>query len=43
MGYNAMKHKVLLTLAALEACLKAEGYLLPDGAAVKAGLEAWHA
>jgi (S)-ureidoglycine-glyoxylate aminotransferase len=43
MGYNAMKHKVLLTLAALEACLKAEGYLLPDGAAVKAALEAWHA
>ncbi len=43
MGYNAMKHKVLLTLAALEACLKAEGHLLPDGEAVKAALEAWHA
>lgn len=43
MGYNAMKHKVLLTLAALEACLKAEGYLLPDGEAVRAALEAWHA
>ncbi len=43
MGYNAMKHKVLLTLAALEACLKAEGYSLPDGEAVKAALEAWHA
>jgi (S)-ureidoglycine-glyoxylate aminotransferase len=41
MGYNAMKHKVLLTLAALEACLLAEGYSLPLGAAVPAALAAW--
>ena len=26
MGYNAMKHKVLITLGALEACLRAEGF-----------------
>lgn len=43
MGYNAMKHKVLLTLAALEACLLAEGFLLPMGAAVPAALAAWEA
>lgn len=41
MGYNAMKHKVLLTLAALEACLVAEGCKLPMGAAVPAALAAW--
>jgi len=41
MGYNAMKHKVLLTLGALEACLVAEGYSLPLGAAVPAALAAW--
>lgn len=43
MGYNAMKHKVLLTLAALEACLRMEGFKLPLGDAVPAALEAWWA
>lgn len=43
MGYNAMKHKVLLTLGALEACLKGEGFLLPMGEAVPAALEAFDA
>ena len=43
MGYNAMKHKVLLTLGALEACLVAEGFSLPAGAAVPAALAAWQA
>ena len=41
MGYNAMKHKVLLTLGALEACLAAEGFSLPKAAAVPAALAAW--
>jgi len=41
MGYNAMKHKVLLTLAALEACLKREGYAVPLGEAVPAAIAAW--
>ncbi|MBB3955394.1 pyridoxal-phosphate-dependent aminotransferase family protein [Novosphingobium sediminicola] len=41
MGYNAMKHKVLITLAALEACLNAQGFNLPMGAAVPAALSAW--
>jgi (S)-ureidoglycine-glyoxylate aminotransferase len=36
MGYNAKKHKVLLTLAALEAVLRAEGFTLQSGAAVDA-------
>lgn len=43
MGYNAMKHKVLITLGALEACLRAEGFVLPAGAAVGAALAAWEA
>jgi (S)-ureidoglycine-glyoxylate aminotransferase len=43
MGYNAMKHKVLITLGALEACLAAEGCQLPLGAAVPAALAAWEA
>ena len=43
MGYNAMKHKVLLTLGALEACLAAEGCALPHGEAVPAALAAWEA
>ncbi|WP_408589788.1 pyridoxal-phosphate-dependent aminotransferase family protein [Novosphingobium sp.] len=43
MGYNAMKHKVLLTLGALEACLKAEGLAVPVGEAVPAALAAWEA
>ena len=41
MGYNAMRHKVLLTLGALEACLRREGYALPAGAAVDAAIAAW--
>lgn len=41
MGYNAMKHKVLITLGGLEACLAAQGYKLPLGAAVPAALAAW--
>lgn len=43
MGYNAMKHKVLITLGALEACLKREGYILPLGEAVAVAMEAWDA
>ena len=43
MGYNAMKHKVLLTLGGLEACLKASGFVLPLGEAVPAALAAWEA
>ena len=42
MGYNAMKHKVLLTLAALEPCLRMEGFALPMGEAVPAAIEAWN-
>ncbi len=41
MGYNAVKHKVLLTLGALEACLAAQGHPLPRGAAVDAALADW--
>lgn len=41
MGYNAMKHKVLTTLAALEACLIAEGVAVKAGAAVPAAREVW--
>ena len=43
MGYNARKHKVLITLAALEACLRREGYRLPPGEAVSAAMAAWDA
>jgi (S)-ureidoglycine-glyoxylate aminotransferase len=43
MGYNAMKHKVLLTLGALEACLGIEGVSLPAGAAIAAAIAAWEA
>ncbi|EJU10344.1 serine-pyruvate aminotransferase [Sphingomonas sp. LH128] len=43
MGYNAMKHKVLLTLAALESCLVMQGFALPMGAAVPAAIAAWEA
>lgn len=43
MGYNAMKHKVLLTLGALEACLAAQGLVVPLGEAVPAALAAWDA
>lgn len=41
MGYNAMRHKALLTLGALEACLLREGFALPPGRAVAAAMEAW--
>jgi (S)-ureidoglycine-glyoxylate aminotransferase len=43
MGYNAMKHKVLITLGALEACMRAEGYNAPPGAAVDAALKSYAA
>lgn len=43
MGYNAMKHKVLITLGALEAVLRTEGFTLPSGAAVDAAMETWDA
>ncbi|MBB2169514.1 alanine--glyoxylate aminotransferase family protein, partial [Gluconacetobacter aggeris] len=36
MGYNAMRYKVLITLGALEAVLRAEGYAPPPGAAIDA-------
>ena len=42
MGYNAMKHKVLLTLGALEAVLRREGFPVPAGDAVDAALEVYH-
>lgn len=41
MGYNAMKSKVLTTLAALEACLVSEGVAVNLGAAVPAAREVW--
>ena len=40
MGYNARKHKVLITLAALEAVLRGEGAMVSSGA-VDAALEVW--
>jgi (S)-ureidoglycine-glyoxylate aminotransferase len=43
MGYNAMKHKVAITLGALEAVLRAEGFATPAGAGVDAALVAWRA
>ncbi|MDI1295912.1 MAG: alanine--glyoxylate aminotransferase family protein [bacterium] len=43
MGYNAMKHKILLTLGALEACLRLEGFALPAGEAITAAMAAWDA
>ncbi len=43
MGYNAAKHKVLITLGALETVLRAEGYRCPPGAGVEAALAAWNA
>ncbi|MBO9713223.1 alanine--glyoxylate aminotransferase family protein [Sphingomonas sp.] len=42
MGYNAMKHKVLITLGALEAVLRAEGFACPAGAGVDAALRSYH-
>ncbi|MDC7684652.1 alanine--glyoxylate aminotransferase family protein [Asticcacaulis sp. BYS171W] len=41
MGYNAMKHKVLITLGALEACLRAEGFAV-TGSGVDAALEVFN-
>ncbi|HWU03362.1 MAG TPA: alanine--glyoxylate aminotransferase family protein [Novosphingobium sp.] len=41
MGYNAMRHKVLITLGAMEACLRAQGFALPPGEAVPAAIAAW--
>jgi (S)-ureidoglycine-glyoxylate aminotransferase len=41
MGYNAMRHKVLLTLAALETVLAAQGVAVPLGHAVPAAMDAW--
>ncbi len=41
MGYNAMRHKVLATLAALEACLTMNGVTVPLGEAVPAAIAAW--
>jgi (S)-ureidoglycine-glyoxylate aminotransferase len=43
MGYNAMQHKVLITLGALEAVLRTEGFVLSSGAAVDAALESYAA
>jgi (S)-ureidoglycine-glyoxylate aminotransferase len=43
MGYNARKHKILITLGALEAVLWAEGHAVPPGAGVEAALKAWNA
>ena len=42
MGYNAMKHKVLITVGALEAVLRAEGFSAPAGAGIEAALAAWN-
>ena len=41
MGYNAMKHKVLITLGALEAVLRAEGFAVKSGAGVDAALASY--
>jgi len=41
MGYNAAKHKVLITLGALEAVLRAEGFAAPAGAGVDAALASY--
>lgn len=43
MGYNAMKHKVAITMSALETLLRAEGFACPPGAGVDAALAAWDA
>ena len=43
MGYNAMKHKVLITLGALDAVLNGEGFATEPGAGVSAALAAWNA
>ena len=41
MGYNARRHKVLITLGALEAVLRGEGFRMPAGAGVDAALAAY--
>lgn len=41
MGYNAMKHKVLITLGALEAVLRTEGASIASGAGVDAALKVY--
>lgn len=41
MGYNAQKSKVLITLGALEAVLRAEGFACPAGAGVDAALASY--
>jgi (S)-ureidoglycine-glyoxylate aminotransferase len=43
MGYNARKHKVLITLGALEAVLRGEGFALPSGAGVDAAYASYAA
>jgi len=43
MGYNARKHKVLLTLGALETVLAAEGHAVRRGAGVDAAMAAYEA
>jgi (S)-ureidoglycine-glyoxylate aminotransferase len=43
MGYNAMKHKVLIMLGALEAVLRAEGFAVKSGAGVDAALASYGA
>ncbi|RFD19633.1 alanine--glyoxylate aminotransferase family protein [Komagataeibacter melaceti] len=43
MGYNAEKHKVLLTLGALEAVLRHEGHSFAAGSGVDAALAAYNA
>jgi (S)-ureidoglycine-glyoxylate aminotransferase len=43
MGYNGRKHKILITLGALESILRAEGHKRSAGAAIDAALSAWNA
>ena len=42
MGYNARKHKVLITLGALEAVLRSEGFEVKSGAGVEAAMAVFH-
>lgn len=43
MGYNAMKHKVLHTIGALDTVLAGQGYAVRRGEGVDAALAAWNA
>jgi (S)-ureidoglycine-glyoxylate aminotransferase len=43
MGYNCRKHNVLITLNALEAVLRTEGFKVPSGAAADAALSVYNA